>query len=148
VDNLTKLIIGKAMETLVRAGADASVVGEFAVKYPQQILELMDKKDRPTDLSLEDVIQATVLRTKEVLGQADGQAAELPLRRARGDFARVTVEIASKRTTITIARDMFEQVAAVPGSKRAAINVVRRLAIDVMPGAENFSQAVRERIKT
>jgi hypothetical protein len=133
---LIEEIFGHALKSLADTGADATVMGKFALDFQTKIAPLIAGQQK-TEVSLEHLIQSTVVRTLELSGQTgtlhtaqhtDVQNFNISRRSGEIEYERVTITVNGKRTNVTLEKRLHETISAIYGGVRKANKVVRKAA--------------------
>jgi len=141
---LIEELFGHALKSLADTGADASVMGKFALYFQTKIAPLMEGQQK-NDVSLEDLIQSTVVRTLELSGQPsrlniaphiDVQNLSTSRRGGQMEFERVSITINGKRTNVTLEKRLHEAITAIHGGTRKANKAIRKVATQLGATAE------------
>lgn len=149
---LIEELFGHALKSLADTGADALAMGKFALDFQTKIAPLLAGTPQ-ADVSLEDLIQSTVLRTLEISGNSAGvhtqahtdvHALNMPRRSSHMEFERVSITVNGKRTNVTLEKRLHETIAAMSGGTRKANKVIRRVATELGATQEWVNPAVNK----
>ncbi|MDL5034346.1 hypothetical protein QRD43_20760 [Pelomonas sp. APW6] len=120
------LITGAAIKLMAEAGADAGVIGHFALRYPSIVAAQLAPPPSPPPVQEID-IEALVRTTVEMVlglsgGGQDGDARPRAVKSKRGrgvDLVKRNVTVGGKRTSISLSAELFRKVVAVGGNDQA-----------------------------
>ena len=129
---LIEELFGHALKSLANTGADATVMGRFALDFHPKVAQLLADQ-QSHDVSLEDLIKSTIVRTLELSRQTenlhtDVQNLNIARRGGQMQFERVSITVNGKRTNVTLEKRLHETISTISGSARAANKVIRKAA--------------------
>jgi hypothetical protein len=123
------LLTGAAIKLMAEAGADAAVLGHFAVHYPSIAAAQLEPPPPPLppqEIDLEALVRTTV---QAVLGstisgragpQGDDHGRSTKTKRGRGvELVKRNVLVGGKRTSISLSADLYRQVVEADGADQA-----------------------------
>lgn len=146
------LITGAAIKLMAEAGADAGVIGHFALHYPSIVAAQLAPPPPPPpvqEIDLEALVRTTV---QAVLGMSavepDGHARPKVANSKRGrgvELVKKNVIVGGKRTSISLSAELFRKVVAADGNDQA--DKLIQSFVDQTPATElNRSAWVESRI--
>lgn len=134
-------IVGAAIRALAESGAEDEFVGSFAAAHRIKVAGILGQSESVPQAP--DLLQLVT----QAVGLALDQAGVNRRGMVRGSTAkRIYVVIAGKRTSLTLSRDVFEQLIKSKGDSRTAKMMVQDFANSVPPQIDNRSGWVEERL--
>lgn len=131
-------IVGAALKSLVESGAGDEFVGAFAISHRAKVAKILGAAEPQADSP--DLLS--------VVTQAVGLALEQAgvTRRKESSTKRINVEVAGRRTSVTLSRAVLDQLVKSKGSNQKAKLVIQDLANTAPVNVENRSGWVEERL--
>lgn len=131
-------IVGAAIKALAESGAGDEFVGAFAASHRAKVASLLGASEPAADS--QDLLT--------IVTQAVGIALERAGAGKRKEHTtkRVNVEIAGRRTSLTINRSILDQLVKAKGSPQKAKSVIQDLANTAPANVDNRSGWVEERL--
>lgn len=131
-------IVGAAIKSLVESGAEDEFVGEFAMSHRAKVAKILGAAG-PKEDSLDLLTVVT-----QAVGLALEQAGIT--RRKESSTKRINVEVAGRRTSVTLSRAVLDQLVKSRGSTHKAKLVIQDLANTAPVNVENRSGWLEERL--
>ena len=135
------VIVGAAIRALAEAGADDELIGRFAAQHREKVAGLLGMSasvQAPPDL-LELVTQA--------VGAALEGAGVVPKARGAGPATkRINVEVAGRRTCLTLSKKVLDTLSASKKDKGEAMALIKGLANSAPADVSNRSAWVEEHL--
>lgn len=131
-------IVGAALKSLVESGAGDEFVGAFAMAHRDKVAKILGAAEPEADSP--DLLS--------VVTQAVGLALEQAgvTRRKESNTKRINVEVAGRRTSVTLSKTVLDQLVKSKGSTQQAKLVIQDLANTAPVNVENRSGWVEERL--
>ncbi len=140
-DRQLNAIVGAAIRALAESGADDEAIGAFAASHRVKVAHLLGNPEQalqpPPDL--QTIIQHAVSSALE----SAGVGGKKPLGKTTERF---NVEIAGRRTSLSIDKEVVAKLSQAKGTRKAANKFVQEIAKGVPEGTVNRSGWVEERI--
>jgi hypothetical protein len=136
-------LIAETLGEMIKSGVPMAAVGAFARTYPGVVDRVMGAAAPAPDLDVEKIIQATVVRTMElVVG---------PPKKPRPpggwvDSVKVNLVVGGKRTSATISKSLLASIEQLAGSPKAAKALVSQAASEMPKTVKNRSAWLAERL--
>ncbi|MCY1165254.1 hypothetical protein D9M73_51570 [compost metagenome] len=131
-------IVGAAIKALAESGAADEFVGAFAASHRAKVAGILGANEPVSDS--QDLLA--------IVTQAVGMALEQAGvgKRKETTTKRVNVEIAGRRTSLTLSRNSLDKLSLAKGTKQQAKAVIQDLANTAPMDVENRSAWVEERL--
>jgi hypothetical protein len=136
-------IVGEAIKGLVESGADAAFVGAFAARHRAAVSKILGATEAG-DSAPPDLLELVAKGARLALEQAG-----LVKNKSRdGSTARrISVMVAGKRTTVSVATPLMQQLVEARGDEARAIQLVQDIAKNAPADAKNRSAWLSERLR-
>ncbi len=131
-------IVGAAIKSLVESGAGDEFVGSFAMSHRAKVAKILDAAEPESDGP--DLLTVVTQAVKLALEQAG------VTRSKESGTKRVNVEVAGRRTSVTLSKIALDQLVKSKGSTQQAKTVVQDLANTAPANVENRSAWIEERL--
>lgn len=131
-------IVGAAIKALTDSGAGDEYVGSFAASHRAKVASILGHSEPAAEAP--DLLAIVTRAVGLALEQAGVGKRKEP------STKRVNVEIAGRRTSLTLSRSVLEKLAQAKGTKQQAKAVIQDLANTAPLDVENRSGWVEERV--
>lgn len=140
-----ELILGDAVRLLVESGADASIVGPFALKFGAKVAQRLAVMEPPKSVARDDdlqtliqtTIEATVVKTLAIAQQHESD----------GGKVRLKVGPKGALTTVYLSQSLVAKAVDHFGDKRSANAKIRSLYAALPVDAQNKSRLLTGELK-
>ena len=131
-------IVGATIKALAESGAGDEFVGAFAASHRAKVASILGAPEPAADS--QDLLSIVTQAVGIALEQAGVGKRKEPMTK------RVNVEIAGRRTSLTLNRTVLDQLAKVKGSPHKAKSLIQDLANSAPVNVENRSGWVEARL--
>lgn len=131
-------LVGAAIKALVESGAGDEFVGAFAASHRTKVASILGASEQAHDS--QDLLTIVTQAVGVALEQAGVGKRKEPATK------RVNVEIAGRRTSLTLSHAVLEKLAQAKGSRQKVKAVIQDLANTAPVDVENRSGWVEERL--
>jgi hypothetical protein len=146
-------IVGSAIKALAESGVDDEIVGAFAASHRSKVSTILGINKQPvheTDIAdlVAKAVNAAVAAALEHAGMVNiKNAGDQTSRRAQKPASkRINVDIAGKRTSLSIKQSILDDMKSVSGGEKQALTAIQDLAESAPANSENRSAWVQERL--
>ena len=141
-DELRKLnaIVGSAIKALAESGADDALVGSFAASHRAKVAQILGHSEKSTEAP--DLLSLVT----QAVGAALANAGVLAKQGRPRSTRRVYVNVAGRRTSLTLRAESMDKLAESTGGSKQASAAIQSLASSAPVDVANRSRWVEERL--